>query len=109
MRKKRELAVILSVFLAAGSLFGCGSGGENSPSDGTGQVQKSVDKPIEITWGISKPGDENAQEAYEEVVEKYNSENTGNVIVKMNYVEYTDDAQYNTWLSSQLMGGVALR
>jgi len=107
MRKKRELAVILSVFLAAGSLFGCGSGGENSPSDGTGQVQKSVDKPIEITWGISKPGDENAQEAYEEVVEKYNSENTGNVIVKMNYVEYTDDAQYNTWLSSQLMGGVA--
>lgn len=91
----------MSGAMLVAALAGC------APNTGGEANNNSQTQGVEISWGIAKPKSETDMKAYETVVENYNKENTKNVTVKINYVEYTDDAQYNTWLSSQLMGGVA--
>lgn len=126
-RYKKVMAAVLTASMVSACFAGCSQGKssktEETKKDPAGesvqqetaetaedQGDKTAEKPgekVKITWGVKAPANENEKQAYEEVVKIYNTQNEKNVEVKMNYVEAADDAQYNTWLSAQMMGGTA--
>lgn len=123
MKKMKEwknfMAGFMAVSLACTGMAGCSSQeggakgtetgkavdtGADLTEDGKGEI---TGEKVRISWGVKKPTSENDKMAFEAVAEDYNSFNKQNVVVEINFVEAADDAQYNTWLSTQLMGGTA--
>ena len=100
---KKKLLTGLLVLAMMFGIAGCGQTEEG----GGGSDTEGEEKKTEITWAVMNVTNENEVKAYDTVVENYNRENGKGYTVTLSYIESTDDAQYNTWLSSQLMGGVA--
>jgi len=97
------IALISIVIVSA-----CGSG-EKGSKGSSGESPSSSSQPDKVTtikWGVKKPTLESDEAVYEKIIQAYMDQKP-NVKVELAYTEYTDDAQWNTWLTSQLIGGVA--
>lgn len=119
MKRKNLLTIFLTMALCITMLGGCTTTNE-SPKTGNDTDAKETDvaesntdeagglsgEPIEITWGLQRQLTEDSTKAYEKVAQVYNETNDKGITVSINFVEYTDDAQWSTWLTSQLIGGV---
>lgn len=116
LKNFRVMAVVVAtaMFLTF-MMSACTSKGQDSSSnpsasadgsDTSSNGKAASKKPITIEWGVAKPKLEEDEKVYQKIVEEYTKLNPS-ITVKMAYTEYTDDAQWNTWLTSQLVGGVA--
>ena len=123
MKLLKSLSLILSGVILLLALGGCvttgGTPSAQSPDESSlsgqgassqGNEQSSdqeLSGPVEISWGVQRQKTSGENEAYERVAQAYNETNSKGITVTVNFVEYTDSAQWNTWLTSQLIGGVA--
>src|SRR4051812_22035737 len=98
----RLLALTVSLVLAI-VVSACTIQTPNEPEAGT---TKNTGASVTITWGVQKPKKEADEAVYNKVISEYMKLNP-KVQVKMAYTEYADDAQWTTWLNSQLLGGAA--
>ncbi|TBL79144.1 ABC transporter substrate-binding protein [Paenibacillus thalictri] len=104
-RKQRSLRLpaLLVALAAAVSVSACTI---QSPAEPEKESTKNAGASVTISWGVQKPKKEADESVYNKVISEYMKLNP-KVQVKMAYTEYTDDAQWTTWLNSQLLGGAA--
>ncbi|MEK3910398.1 ABC transporter substrate-binding protein [Paenibacillus sp. FSL H7-0331] len=98
----RMLAVVVSLVMA----FTVSACTIQDPNESKAGSTKNTNATVTISWGVQKPKKEADEGVYNKVISEYMKVNP-KVQVKMAYTEYTDDAQWVTWLNSQLLGGAA--
>jgi raffinose/stachyose/melibiose transport system substrate-binding protein len=102
MRSIKSVTLISTVALL--TLSACSSSQPGSTPAAGGSKEASA--PVTITWGLHKPKQEAEEKVYNKIITEYNKVNP-KVQVKLAFTEYTDAAQWNTWLNAQLIGGAA--